>query len=89
MDIDTDGSRLPNRDRDPDAMEISLDLNHDDKVKGEEPANAAATAAAGPEVSGPHDTREIFERPREEEALPKVSDEPGKTPRRVFVEFSV
>ncbi len=73
MEIDTDGPRFADRDKGPDVMDTSLDLNHDAKGKGKEPLRAV-----GPEVLALQDTRQIFEQPREEDALPKVPNLIGK-----------
>ena len=80
MDIDTDGPRLASRDQASDVMDTSLDLRHDDKVKGRELLRDAA-----PEVPASQDTRQIFEQPREEDALPKLSNLIGKISACVFV----
>jgi len=73
MEIDTDGPPFADRGKDPDAMDTSLDLNHDDKANGKE-----VTPTSGPEVAALQDARQIFERPREEDALPKVPNLIGK-----------
>lgn len=74
MEIDTDGPPFADRGKGPDAMDTSLDLHHhDDKANGKE-----VIPNSGPEVAALQDARQIFERPREEDALPKVPNLIGK-----------
>lgn len=73
MEIDTDGPPFVDREKCPDAMDTSLDLNHDDKAIAKE-----VLPTSGAEVAVLQDVRQIFERPREEDALPKVPNLIGK-----------
>ena len=73
MDIDLDGPRLADRDKDPDTMDTSLDLKHVVEATGK-----GSDQAVGPEVLALQDERQIFEQPRQEDALPKPSNQIGK-----------
>ena len=73
MEIDTDGPGLADRDKDPDIMDTALDLRHVDDAAGKE-----SLQVAEPEVSALQDTRQIFEQPRQEDALPMLSNSNGK-----------
>lgn len=80
MDIDRDESQPFDRLKDPDAMDISLDLSVNDErmSKIDDPSSKPGDPAN-------QDAKDLLDRPREEESGPATVDQDGKTLSRLFV----